>query len=64
MLASCLCPREEEKAHPSKFAETTVPLAVVPARGKAFAETEAATERMETIVDVACILQRQKKGFR
>lgn len=47
--------RRGNTAHPSKFAETTVPFEVVPARGKAFAETEAATERMETIVDVACI---------
>lgn len=37
-----------------------MPLAVVPARAKVFAETAAAaTERMETIVDVACILRRE-----
>lgn len=49
-------------AYPSKFAVTTVPFEVVPARGKAVAETVAATERMETIVDVACILKRRERA--
>lgn len=48
---------EKKGTYPSKFAETTVPFDAVPARGKALAETKAATERMETIVDVTCILK-------
>lgn len=43
--------------NPSKFAETTVPFDVVPARGKALADTKAATESMDTRVEVTCILE-------
>lgn len=49
--------RKTKGTYPSKFAETTVPFDVVPARGKALAETKAATERIDAIVDVACILK-------
>lgn len=47
--------------YPSNVASTTVPFDVVPARGNALADTAAAMNSMEIIVEKACILRISRK---